>query len=195
MKDRLTPDLLRALCHELRGPLGAMGNWVHVLESGKASEEARARAIDALGRDVRAMNELVGRLSNLASLMEGPTTELVIVDTAPFVEDLLAAAAHESGRPVPVSFAASTCQVLASPGRLRELLWPFVAAPPDSPDRALSLAVLAEEARVAFTIEARYPRSLSMALAGALLEMQGGDMVVTEGAAQTLLRFRLHVAP
>jgi signal transduction histidine kinase len=65
------PEFLSAVCHELRGPLGAIGTWVHVLSSGKAEPEVAAQALLAIERSVRLQAQLVSSLSDLASAAAG----------------------------------------------------------------------------------------------------------------------------
>lgn len=59
-------DFLRALSHELRGPLNVIRNWVHLLRSGKLDDAMTARALDRIDRSVRAEAQLVGEMLDLS---------------------------------------------------------------------------------------------------------------------------------
>jgi signal transduction histidine kinase len=74
----VTPELLSALCHELRGPLGALGNWVHVLGASEADEKTRARALEGLRDGVRTMGtafDLIAAFTSLQSAAKSTSTE------------------------------------------------------------------------------------------------------------------------
>lgn len=59
-------DFLRALSHELRGPLNVIQSWVHLLRSGKLDDATTARALDTIDRSVRAEAVLVGEMLDVA---------------------------------------------------------------------------------------------------------------------------------
>lgn len=85
MTDSVTPELLSALCHELRGPLGALGNWVHVLSAPEADAATRARALSGIKDDVRAMSAALDLVSTLGSVLSAPEAARAPVE----VESLL----------------------------------------------------------------------------------------------------------
>lgn len=63
--------LLATVCHELRGQLGVLGNWLHVLDSGRADSEIRQQAIAGMKGAVAAETQLVEQVSDLSSILRG----------------------------------------------------------------------------------------------------------------------------
>jgi signal transduction histidine kinase len=168
------PGFLAALCHDLRGPLGAIGTWIHVLGSGRADEATQQQALLAMQRDVLAQGRLIDHLADLSSILGGTfSISTAEVDLVPLLESLGAELRAE----------AMATKVLADPRRLRQLLEIFVPA--------------AEGARPVLTATAGEPGVLliqglahrggpgfvRLTLARALANAQGGQ-VTTSGATE-----------
>lgn len=67
LEDRLNPDAVLKLCHDLRGPLGAIGTWAHVLGDDRADEATRRRALASMAKDLRELKELIEGLTDSRS--------------------------------------------------------------------------------------------------------------------------------
>lgn len=68
--DRLREDLLSAVEHELRGPLGAIATWVHVLATSGGEGAAHEQGLAAIDRSVKAATRLLDDLHDLSRLAE-----------------------------------------------------------------------------------------------------------------------------
>ncbi len=112
-KSLTDPAFLLALCHDLRGPLGAIGTWLHVLGSGKADAATEQQALAAMQRDVGCQRRLIERLDDLSSILGGTLVPSIEeVDLVALLQDL----------GVRVEAQGSSPRVLADPARLRQLL-------------------------------------------------------------------------
>jgi PAS domain S-box-containing protein len=58
-RDRLKGLALAAVAHEIRGPLGAMAGWLHMLDKEGMGAEVRKRAALSMTRSVRALARLI----------------------------------------------------------------------------------------------------------------------------------------
>jgi K+-sensing histidine kinase KdpD len=192
VKDALSPELLAALCHDLRGPLGAMSNWLQVLGSESASPETRARALTLITGDVRAMGALVGQLSDLATALSDESTAHAAIDLLPFLKSVLEAAA--SGSPA-LEISGPSCLAIADPVKLRQMIWPLVSPSNKGSVSARKVEIREEPDSVEIGIECSHPRPLAVALARALAHNQGGEMRETSKDGLTVLSFRLRRAP
>jgi hypothetical protein len=63
--------LLAALCHDLRGQLGVLGNWLHVLDSGGADSDIRRQAMAGMKGAVAAETRLLEQVSDLSAILRG----------------------------------------------------------------------------------------------------------------------------
>jgi K+-sensing histidine kinase KdpD len=192
VKDALSPELLAALCHDLRGPLGAMSNWLQVLGSESASPETRARALTLITGDVRAMGALVGQLSDLATALSDESTAHAAIDLGPFLKSVLDAAA--AGTPA-LEISGPSCRAIADPVKLRQMIWPLVSPSGKGSVSARKVEIREEVDSVEIAIECSHPRPLAVALARALAHNQGGELRETSKDGLTVLSFRLRRAP
>jgi hypothetical protein len=176
------PAFLAGLCHDLRGPLGAIGTWVHVLRSGRADAATQQEALAAIQRDVAAQSRLIEQLSDLSSALGGsllPSIEEV--DLAPVLRDL--GAELRAGTP--------STQVLADPKLLRQLLAlllpagdaaPLLTVDEEGSPATLSIRGLARKGA---------PGIVGMTLARVLAELQGGALTTSPTADATAFVVRL----
>ena len=186
MTGSVTPELLRALCHELRGPIGAAGNWVHVLSAPEADAATRARALSGLKDDVRAMAAALDLVSNLASVLSATEAAVAPIDIDSCLRSLADALPSERRAVVRVSEPA--LRMLGDPARLRELLWLLLNGPPPASD----LAVSSEKDAVVIVVTVnRTPPPLPLALATALSGHLGGSLTVEAAEKETRIRLRL----
>lgn len=197
MKDPLTPELLDELCHDLRGPLGAIGTWLPVLKSERADGETRLRALSSMASDVRVMGALIDQVSALAGMLSGPAKiSLIPIDLVPFVRSACAAVA-ENGPESPFREGEDSLIAVADPERLRQIVDLLAsnvlnAAPGDSRALGVSRREQTAELRVETT---GTPRTLSVSLARALAEVQGGALEESREDGTTVLRVLLPLAP
>jgi PAS domain S-box-containing protein len=69
--DRRKDQFLAMLAHELRNPLGAISNAVHVLQQAQASDVARQRAIQVLRRQAQHQARIVNELLDVSRITRG----------------------------------------------------------------------------------------------------------------------------
>lgn len=181
------PAFLAALCHDLRGPLGAIGTWVHVLRSGRADATRQQQALAAMERDVASQSRLIEQVADLSSILAGtlrPSVEEV---------DLLSLLGSLGAR---LDTTGSAPKVLADPRRLRQILAIlfFEGAATGSPAPTL---VAGPEGPGAFSIRGlarrEGPGLVALTLARALAELQGGRLTTSTAAEGTAFTIRLRV--
>lgn len=195
MSQSLSPDLLAALCHDLRGPLGSLSTWTHVLNSSAADEATRARALASLGSDVRNLAGLIEQLSQLSILLSDaePGGALGPIDLVPFVKSLIAAAEQDGGGITELRADDTSPTVLADPIRLRQALWCLLKDGPGAGAQTTrSLNVRSDETQVTIALETRPPRAVPLALARACVETQGGtlDTVSRDGKSRVVIHLK-----
>lgn len=69
--DRRKDHFLTMLAHELRNPLGAISNAVHVLQQPQATETTRQRAVQVLRRQVQHQARIVHELLDMSRITRG----------------------------------------------------------------------------------------------------------------------------
>jgi hypothetical protein len=181
------PAFLGAVCHDLRGPLGAIGTWLHVLASGRADTATQQQALAAMKRDVAAQTRLIEQLTDLAAILAG--TLLLSIE-----EVDLALALQELGCELPNHV--SSPSVRADPKRLRQLLAILLRAPGEDPQPGARATVSADRDGLGtLTIRARArkggPGLVGLTLARALAELQAG-LLTTSPVAEGIA-FELHL--
>jgi signal transduction histidine kinase len=72
--DHRKDEFLAMLAHELRGPLGAVGNALHVLRLAGASAPEQYRSVDVIARQARQMGRLVEDLLDVSRIGRGKLT-------------------------------------------------------------------------------------------------------------------------
>jgi signal transduction histidine kinase len=181
------PAFLASLCHDLRGPLGAIGTWLHVLGSERADAATREQALAAMRRDVAAQGGMIEQLSDLASLLGGTLVLAVAeVDLASLVQQVGAHLQAEGPPP----------RILADPKRIRQLLEILLPATPTdaaTPPRAVLTAEADEPGVWVVRGPTRKggPPRVGVTLARALAEVQGGDLAMSETLEGAVFVLRL----
>jgi signal transduction histidine kinase len=172
------PAFLLALCHDLRGPLGAIGTWLHVLGSGRADPATQQQAVAAMQRDVGSQRRLIEQVSDLSSILAGALLPTIQdVELSSVVEPLGAQLQAQGALPT----------VRADPARLRQLLAILLGviegAAAMSPAPVL---VAGAEGPGVLSIRGRArkegPGLVGLTLARALVELQRGRLEIAQAA-------------
>ncbi len=177
------PRFLAAVCHDLRGPLGAIGTWIHVLASGRADAATQQQALAAMQRDVLAQGRLIEQLADLSSILGGtlPLTPEE-VELIPLLTELGAELRGQVEAP----------KVLADPPRLRQLFALLLPGTGEGTRPALTARV---EEPGALWLRGLSPRGapglVSLTLARAVAEIQGGQLATSETAEGTVFAIQL----
>ena len=178
------PGFLGAVCHDLRGPLGAIGTWLHVLASGRADSATQQQALTAMQRDVAAQTRLIEQLAELSAVLAG-TLSVSIEDTD------LASALRETG--CATKDDVSSARLLADSKRVRQILGILFPTSDAAPGKTPTVSVQEDSPR-SLSILGRTRKGGSgragLMLATALAELQGGHLTTSpadEGVAFTLV--------
>jgi two-component system, chemotaxis family, CheB/CheR fusion protein len=125
--DRIKDEFVATLSHELRGPLGSIAGWVHVLQSRDTDEATAAQARAAIERGVRAQVRMIDELLDYSRMAKGKLrlaqlpTDLVEVTKAALLAVQAAAAAKE----ISLAFTsdAGRAVILGDRDRLQQIAW------------------------------------------------------------------------
>ncbi|MEO5760827.1 MAG: histidine kinase dimerization/phospho-acceptor domain-containing protein [Vicinamibacteria bacterium] len=180
MTDPLNPKLLAAVCHDLRGPLGAMGTWIHVLSSGRAKPETQAQALASIAADIQALSALIEQMSLLGTaLSANDPISLVRLDIVPVLQS--ACSYNTEGRDVVATFGGDEASlwVSADSSQFQTLARVLTsrALTGRSGSRDLRVSRRDNDAELVVETTGGAPRALSVALVQALSEAQGGSLV------------------
>jgi PAS domain S-box-containing protein len=91
---RLKDEFLATLSHELRNPMSAILGWLHLLRSGRLSEEQRVKALDTIQRNADLQTQLINDLLDVSRIITGKMQ----LDPEPMLLDEVMAGAVESVR-------------------------------------------------------------------------------------------------
>ena len=106
--DRRKDDFLATLAHELRNPLAPMMTAVHLLQSGRASEQTADRALATLSRQMHLMVRLIDDLLDFSRITEG---HIDLQRQCVLLSDVVAAAVETSRPDIDLPQDASACAV------------------------------------------------------------------------------------
>jgi hypothetical protein len=184
------PAFLKALSHDLRGPLGAIGTWIHVLRSGRVDAATQEQALSAMQREVGAQSRLLEQLDELLSILGG--TSWPSVEEVDLVSLLRELGAELQGKVSPPPM------VLADPRRLRQIF--TILLPGDAASEAPSPVLIADDAgpdALAIRGNARRgpPGLVGLTLARALAELQGGHLTTSPTPEKTSFEILLRTPP
>jgi signal transduction histidine kinase len=183
------PALLRALCHDLRGPLGAIGTWAHVLRSGQADAATQRRALAAILADVAAQGRLLDQLGDLSSIADGSLVPVLeTVELLPLLGGMGATLESDLKSPT----------VLADPNLLRRLLQVFLP-PREASDQLARVLVAERDERNVVALRGTTPHgapgALGLTMATALAHLQDGQVSTSPAPHGTTFTIRLPAAP
>jgi signal transduction histidine kinase len=107
-----TTEVLAAVSHELRQPLGTAAGWLQRLRATPLDERTRVRGLDALERNLTALGRMVGDLLDLSRAAAGKLTLNVRnSDLTPIITDVVESVRRDAvtkGVALAVDLAAST---------------------------------------------------------------------------------------
>jgi signal transduction histidine kinase len=107
-----TTEVLAAVSHELRQPLGIAAGWLQRLRATPLDESTRIRGLDALERNLTSLGRMVGDLLDLSRAAAGKLTlNLQDADLTPTVRDVVESVRRDAttkGVTIALDVAAST---------------------------------------------------------------------------------------
>ena len=83
---RLKDEFLATLSHELRSPMSAILGWLHLMRSGRLTEEQHAKAIETIERNAHLQNQLINDLLDVSRVVAG---KLDLVREAGLLEEIV----------------------------------------------------------------------------------------------------------
>ena len=126
-ENQFKEEFLGTLSHELRTPLHAVFGWARMLEDERLDASQARRAIEAIGRNARAMGRIVDELLDMARVSAGKIhLALQPMDAAAAIQasvDAVASVAAAKGVDLYFSSRLAGQRVNADPGRLQQVLW------------------------------------------------------------------------
>ena len=128
---RTRDQFLLTLAHDLRTPLTAIGGWVRLLQSAKLSPEQAARALDVIGRNVKAQTRIVDDLLDVSRIASGELRVYPIwCDAATIIDsaiDAIRPAAQVKDIRIDTIVQPRGAVMFADPQRLQQVLWHVLA--------------------------------------------------------------------
>jgi two-component system CheB/CheR fusion protein len=119
-------DLVARAAHELRGSLGAISNWVHLLSQAAKDGALQQQGLAAMQRALQVSTRLVEELADVTLLRSGRLRlRSGLVDLVPIVEMSLErprATAREKGVRLDVVHEVSSVPVMGDPDRLQQIV-------------------------------------------------------------------------
>jgi len=125
---RLKDEFLMTVSHELRTPLTAIYGWSRMLSSGQLREEQTGRALAAIERNSKALEQLVNDILDVSRVVAGKLR----LEVQPVVVTEVVAAAVDAIRPAAVAKhiavaiatnAEGEVVVSGDAGRLQQVIW------------------------------------------------------------------------
>jgi signal transduction histidine kinase len=119
-------DIIARAAHELRGPLGSISNWVHLLSQGSNDAALQEQGLAAIQRALSAATRLIETLNDVSLLGAGRLTlRLGLVDLASVVDMALErprSAAQEKGVRLEYVREVESVPVMGDPDRLQQIV-------------------------------------------------------------------------
>ena len=125
---RLKDEFLMTVSHELRTPLTAIYGWARMLSNGQLREEQTGRALAAIERNAKALEQLVNDILDVSRVVAGKLR----LEVQPVIVSEVVAAAVDAIRPAAVAkhIAVTTTAsaqgeliVSGDAGRLQQVVW------------------------------------------------------------------------
>ena len=124
---RLKDEFLATLSHELRTPLNGIVGYVRLIQMDLLVGEKRTRAMEAVGRSVTALTQIVEDVLDVSRIVSGKLRlNMQIVDLAAVIEsaiDIVRPALDAKGIRLKTAIASDAAQISGDPDRLQQVLW------------------------------------------------------------------------
>jgi two-component system CheB/CheR fusion protein len=124
-------EIIARAAHELRGPLGSISNWVHVLSQESKDASLQQQGLAAIQRALDVATRLIEALNDVSVLGAGRLTlRLGLVDLASVVDMALAkprSAAQEKGVRLEFVREVPSVPVMGDPDRLQQIVLNLLA--------------------------------------------------------------------
>jgi PAS domain S-box-containing protein len=128
---RLKDEFLATLSHELRTPLNALLGYVQMLREGKVPEDGRARALELIDRNARALMRLVSDVLDISTIVAGKARlKLEACDLVPVIDaaiDVVRPAMEAKRLSFVRDVEPGRATVLGDPDRLQQVFWNLLA--------------------------------------------------------------------
>jgi two-component system CheB/CheR fusion protein len=119
-------ELIARAAHELRGPLGSIANWVHLLSQSAQDGALQQQGLAAIQRALQLSGRLLDELSDVALLRSGKIRlRSGLLDLVPIVEMALEkprAAAREKAIDLELTLEVASVPVMGDPDRLQQIV-------------------------------------------------------------------------
>jgi two-component system CheB/CheR fusion protein len=130
-EDGSRDEIVARAAHELRGPLGSISNWVHLLSQGPRDDALQKQGLAAIQRALNVATRLIESLNDVSLLRAGRVTlRAGLVDLASVVDmalDRPKAAAHDKGVSLEVVREVPSVPVMGDPDRLQQIVLHLLA--------------------------------------------------------------------
>lgn len=127
----LKDEFLATASHELRTPLNAIVGWVHVLQSGAATDEAERHAVSAIARNAKIQTRLIEDLLDVSRMMQGRvslTAAPIDVRTAVVAAvDTVKTSASAKDISLTVEMPPKAVPIIGDELRLQQVVWNLLA--------------------------------------------------------------------
>jgi two-component system CheB/CheR fusion protein len=124
-------EIIARAAHELRGPLGSISNWVHLLSQGSKDGALQQQGLAAIQRALNVATRLIETLNDVSLLGAGRLTlRLGLVDLASVVDMALErprSAAQEKGVRLDSVREVASVPVMGDPDRLQQIVLQLLA--------------------------------------------------------------------
>ncbi|HSD26061.1 MAG TPA: ATP-binding protein [Vicinamibacteria bacterium] len=124
-------ELIARAAHELRGPLGSISNWVHLLSQGSKDAALQQQGLDAIQRALNVATRLIENLHDVSLLDAGRVSlRLGLVDLAAVVDMALErprSAAQDKGVRLESVRDVPSVPVMGDPDRLQQIVLHLLA--------------------------------------------------------------------
>jgi two-component system CheB/CheR fusion protein len=119
-------ELIARAAHELRGPLGSISNWVHLLSQGRQDGALQQQGLAAISRALGVATRIIETLNDVAQLGAGRVSlRLGLVDLSSVVDMALErprSAAREKGVRLDFLRDVPSVPVMGDPDRLQQIV-------------------------------------------------------------------------
>jgi two-component system, chemotaxis family, CheB/CheR fusion protein len=124
---RLRDEFVATVSHELRGPLGSIANWVHLLSSGQVDEAVQRQGLAAIDRGIKAETRLIDDLLDASRIMARKLRlaqrPLDLVPVVKMAVDSARPGGEAKGIAVDLVNEVGAAMAVGDPDRLQQMVW------------------------------------------------------------------------